>query len=216
MGYGIGTLPGYSIAVRFATLESCSRDGSASAAICHPDVYAYTRKYRDSFCFVTLNRGAATTIPEVATDLPDGEHTCVLTHRKFEVMDGKIHDLQLEERDAIVISHVGERVKGQTIIRAQLNGVHTQPGERIVVTGDCPELGNWDIAKAFPLEYINDSTWFGEIPFDESAGKLITYRYAIWRENQSPLRENLVPRRWFVASEGTVKWRDMWASGREC
>jgi cyclomaltodextrin glucanotransferase len=181
-----------------------------------PDVYCYARKYRDSICFVALNRGAAVTIPEVQTDLPDGEHTCVLTRRKYEVSNGKILDLQLEERDAIVLSHVGERVKGQTIVRAQLNGVQTQPGETIVVTGDCPELGNWDISKAFPLEYINSSTWFGEIPFDESAGKLITYRYALWRENQAPLRENLVPRRWFVASEGTVKWRDMWASGREC
>ncbi|HEY9848429.1 MAG TPA: alpha-amylase family glycosyl hydrolase [Leptolyngbyaceae cyanobacterium] len=180
-----------------------------------PDVYCYARKYNSSVCFVALNRGGATTIPEVTTCLPDGEHTCAITRRKFEVVDGKIHNLELEERDAIAISHVGERVKAQTIVRAQLNGVHTQPGERVVIMGDCPELGNWDIAKAFPLEYINNSTWFGEIPFEESAGTLITYKYAILREGTSPLRENLVPRRWYVASEGTVKWRDMWSSGRE-
>ncbi|MFB2837068.1 alpha-amylase family glycosyl hydrolase [Floridanema evergladense] len=180
-----------------------------------PDVYCYVRKYRDSICFVALNRGAATTVPEVLTDLPDGEHTCAVTRRKFQVVEGKLIDLPLETRDVIVISHVGERVKGQTIIRAQLNGVNTQPGEKIVVIGDCPELGNWDIAKGFPLEYINTNTWFGEIPFDESAGKLISYKYALLREGQSPLRENLVCRRWVVASEGTVKWRDMWASGRE-
>lgn len=180
-----------------------------------PDVYCYSRKYRDSVCFVALNRGAATTLTDVQTDLPDGEHTCVLSHCKYEVVNGKIAELNLEERGAIVFSHVGERVKGQTIVRAQLNGVHTQPGETIVITGDCPELGNWDIGKAFKLDYINNSTWFGEIPFDESAGKLITYKYALLREGTSPLRENLVPRRWFVASEGTVKWRDLWASGRE-
>lgn len=180
-----------------------------------PDVYCYARKYRDSVCFVALNRGVATTLPEVATSLPDGEHTCVLTRRKVEVVDGKIHDLHLEDRDALVLSHVGDRVRGQTIVRAQLNGVQTQPGETIVVTGDCPELGNWDISKAFPLEYINSSTWFGEIPFDESAGSLITYKYMVLREGAAPLRENIVPRRWFVASEGTVKWRDTWASGRE-
>ena len=179
------------------------------------DVYCYVRKYRDSICFVALNRGGATTLPEVMTCLPNGEHTCVVTRRKFEVVDGKIYNLELEERDAIVLSHVGERVKAQTIVRAQLNGVETQPGEWVVVIGDCPELGNWDIAKGFALEYINDSTWFGEIPFNESAGNLITYKYAILREGTSPLRENIVPRRWYVASEGTVKWRDMWASGRE-
>jgi cyclomaltodextrin glucanotransferase len=180
-----------------------------------PDVYCYARKYRDSICFVALNRGVATTLPEVVTCLPDGEHTCVLTRRKFEVVDGKIYNLHLEDRDALVLSHVGDRVKGQTIVRAQLNGVHTQPGEYIVVTGDCPELGNWDISKAYPLEYVNNSTWFGEIPFDESTGSLITYKYVLIREGTSPLRENIVPRRWFVASEGTVKWRDTWASGRE-
>ncbi|BCL36617.1 alpha-amylase family glycosyl hydrolase [Nostoc sp. MS1] len=180
-----------------------------------PDVYCYVRRYRSSVCFVALNRGEDVTIPEVQTDLPDGEHTCVLTRNKFEVVDGKIYNLELPERGAVIISHVGERVKAQTIVRAQLNGVHTQPGETIVVVGNCPELGNWDISKAYPLEYINSNTWFGEIPFNESAGKLISYKYALWREGQSPLRENVMTRRWVVAKEGTVKWRDTWATGRE-
>jgi cyclomaltodextrin glucanotransferase len=180
-----------------------------------PDVYCYSRRYRDSRCFVVLNRGEAVTLDAVETDLPDGEHTCVMTRNKYEVTDGKLHNLEIERRGVIVLSHVGERVKGQTIVRVQLNGVQTQPGEAIVVMGDCPELGNWDIAKAYPLEYINSNTWFAEIPFDESAGKLISYKYAMLREGQSPLRENLVSRRWVIASEGTVKWRDTWASGRE-
>ena len=180
-----------------------------------PDVFCYVRRYNGSRCFVALNRGYPLTIKEVDTELPDREHTCVLTGRKFEVKDGKIYNLELGEKEAIVISHVGERLKAQTIIRAQLNGVETNPGERIVVIGDCPELGNWDIKKAYPLEYINSNTWFAEIPFNESAGKLITYKYAILREGISPLRENLLARRWVIASEGTVKWRDTWASGRE-
>ncbi|NJM71235.1 MAG: cyclomaltodextrin glucanotransferase [Scytonema sp. RU_4_4] len=180
-----------------------------------PDVYCYVRRYRDSLCFVALNRGGAVTISEVETELPDGEHTCVMTRNKYEVKDGKIYDLQLEERGVIVLSHVGERVKGETIVRVQLNGVETQPGETIVVIGDCPELGNWDIGKAYPLEYINTNTWFAEIPFNESAGKLISYKYAMLREGRSPLRENLMNRRWVIAKEGTVKWRDTWASGRE-
>ncbi len=180
-----------------------------------PDIYCYVRRYRESCCFVAMNRGEAVTLDTVETELPNGEHTCILTRRKFEVQDGKLQNLQLEARDAIVLSHVGERVKGQTIVRVQLNSVETKPGEIVVVMGDCPELGNWDIAKAFPLEYINTSTWFGEIPFNESVGKLISYKYALWREGKSPLRENLVARRWVIANEGTVKWRDKWASGRE-
>lgn len=159
-----------------------------------------------------MNRGDAVTLETVDTELPDGEHTDILSRRKFEVKDGQLHNLELDAKDVMVISHVGERIKGQMIVRVQLNGVQTKPGETIVVTGDCPELGNWDIGKAYPLEYINTNTWFAEIPFNESAGTLITYKYAMWREDQSPLRENLVGRRWFLASEGTVKWRDTWAS----
>jgi len=180
-----------------------------------PDVYCYVRRYRDSVVFVAMNRGNSVTLEEVDTELPDGEHTEVLSRRKFEVKDGKLYNLELGLREVMIFSRVGERVKAKTMVRAQLNNVQTQPGEIIVVIGDCPELGNWDIGKGFPLEYINTNTWFGEIPFNESAGKLISYKYALLREGQSPLRENLVCRRWVLASEGTVKWRDKWASGRE-
>ncbi|MEG4989212.1 alpha-amylase family glycosyl hydrolase [Microcoleus sp. BR0-C5] len=181
-----------------------------------PDVYCYVRRYRDSVVFVAMNRGSSvTTIKEVDTELPDGEHTEVLSRRKFEVKDGMLYNLELGSQEVMIFSRVGERVKAKTIVRAQLNSVRTQPGERIVVIGDCPELGNWDISKGYPLEYINTNTWFGEIPFNESAGKLISYKYALLREGLSPLRENLVCRRWVLVSEGTVKWRDKWASGRE-
>lgn len=180
-----------------------------------PDVYCYVRRYRDSILFVAMNRGEATTIEAVDTELPAGDHTDILSRRKLEVQDGMLYNLELGAKEVIILSHVGERVKGKTIVRAQLNGVDTQPGERIAIIGDCPELGNWDIAKAYPLEYINQNTWFGEIPFDESAGKLIAYKYVLLREGTSPLRENLVCRRWVLAQEGTVKWRDRWSSGRE-
>ncbi|MEG4149570.1 alpha-amylase family glycosyl hydrolase [Microcoleus sp. Pol12B5] len=179
------------------------------------DVYCYVRRYRDSVVFVAMNRGNPVTIKEVDSELPDGEHTEVLSRRKFEVKDGRLYNLELGSREVMIFSRVGERVKAKTIVRAQLNSVRTQPGERIVVIGDCPELGNWDISKGYPLEYINTNTWFGEIPFNESAGKLISYKYALLREGLSPLRENLVCRRWVLVSEGTVKWRDKWASGRE-
>lgn len=183
-----------------------------------PDIYCYVRRYRGSRCFVALNRREAVTLEQVDTELPDREHTCVLSRRKFEVKDGKIYNLELGDREAIILSHVEERVRGQAIVRVQLNGLATQPGEAVVVTGDCPELGNWNIDNAYPLEYINSNTWFGEIPFNESAGKAIAYKYAIVYKNAEghdthiPLRENLVCRRWLVAEEGLVKWRDTWAA----
>lgn len=182
-----------------------------------PDIYAYVRHYRDSRCFVAMNRGEATTI-DVQTDLPDGEHTCILTRRKLEVREGMLHNLELGCKEAIVLSYVGERIKGKVVVRAQLNGLRTTVGQTVVVTGDCPELGYWDISQAYPLEYINPNTWFAEIPFEESAGKAIAYKYAIvYKDEQGnntglPTLENLVSRRWLLADEGTVKWRDTWAS----
>jgi cyclomaltodextrin glucanotransferase len=189
--------------------------GSQWSKYLTPNVYCYVRRYRDSVVFVAMNRGDTVTLEAVDTELPDGEHTDVLSRRKFEVKDGMLQDLELGAREVMIFSHVGERIKAKTIVRVQLNSVQTQPGERVAVIGDCPELGNWDLSKAYPLEYINTNTWFGEIPFDESAGKLISYKYVLLREGQSPLRENLVCRRWVLASEGTVKWRDKWATGRE-
>ncbi|MGG6296837.1 alpha-amylase family glycosyl hydrolase [Leptolyngbya sp. AN02str] len=192
--------------------------GSQWPKIVTSEVYSYVRRYRDFRCFVIINRSEETIkLEEVDTELPDREHTCVLTRRKFEVMDGKIYNLELEPKDAVVISHMGDRVQGQTIVRAQLNGLATQPGEAVVVIGDCPELGEWDIHKAYPLEYINSNTWFGEIPFNESAGKVIAYKYAVVYRDENgnvtrlPARENLVCRRWLLAQEGVVKWRDRWA-----
>ena len=116
------------------------------------------------------------------------------------------------------LGHAGPAVRAQTIVRAQLNGVRTKPGEIVVVSGDAPELGRWDVSKGFPLEYINANTWFGEIPFDETAGKPVAYKYAICRFDEhgvlteQPNRENIVCRRWVVAREGIVKWRDHWGA----
>ena len=176
------------------------------------DIYCYTRRYRDSRCFVAINKGLPTTIEVKNTDLEDGEYNCIISRRRFEVRDGAISSLYLGEKDVIVLSYIGDRVQGQTLVRVQLNGKATQLGESIVVTGDCPELGSWDINKSYVLEYINANTWFGEIPFNESAGQAITYKYALVRKNQAPIYENLVCRRWILARQGTLKWQDTWSN----
>lgn len=174
------------------------------------DIYCYTRSYRDSRCFVAMNRANKATI-DVNTNLADGEYRCMLTQRTWEVHNGKLSKLELNSKEIVVLSYIGDRVKGQTIARVQLNGIATQLGETVVVTGNCLELGNWDITKAYALEYINPNTWFGEIPFTVSAGKAIAYKYALWRENNSPLYENTISRRWILAESGTVKRQDVWA-----
>ncbi len=54
---------------------------------------------------------------------------------------------------------------------------------------------------------INPNTWFGEIPFTESSGKAIAYKYALWREKDLPLYEKTISRRWILAERGIVKLR---------
>ena len=175
-----------------------------------PDVFCYLRRYRDSRCLVAMNKGNQTTIDIENTELEDGEYNCIVTKRQFQVRGGKLLNLELRTKEPIILSYIGDRVKGKTIARVQLNGITTQPGETVVVTGDCPELGNWDIERAYALEYINANTWFGEIPFVESAGRAIAYKYALWRNNNTPLYENSSSRRWILAEQGTVKWQDVW------
>lgn len=185
--------------------------GSQVEKYIKPDLYCYLRRYRDSRCLVAMNQGNQTTIDVENTKLEDGEYNCILTKRQFQVRGSKLLNLELRSKEAIILSYIGDRVKGNTIARVQLNGIKTQPGETVVVTGDCPELGNWDIERAYALEYINANTWFGEIPFVESAGRAIAYKYALWRNHDLPLYENSSPRRWILAKQGTIKWHDVWS-----
>jgi cyclomaltodextrin glucanotransferase len=179
-----------------------------------PDVYCYVRRYRDSRCFVAMNRGGPTTIPEVATGLPDGTHKCILTGTEVEVKGGKLVNLALGPKQVLVLNLIGQKVQGQTVVRVQLNGVQTQPGQQVVILGDCPELGNWDITKALPLEFVNGNSWFGEVAFNESAGRLVHYKFAVVQEGgKAPIwRENITSRGRVVASAGLAKWRDGWDS----
>jgi cyclomaltodextrin glucanotransferase len=177
------------------------------------DVYCYLRRYRDSRCLICFNKSTLpNTISVQNTELLDGEYYCMLTKKRIEVINGNIESLELGPQEVLTFSYIGEKVKGTTVVRVQINGIQTTIGETIVVTGDCPELGNWDISRAYALEYINQNTWFGEIPFNESAGGAIAYKYALVKNNQEVVRENGAVRRWILASHGMAKWTDSWNS----
>lgn len=178
-----------------------------------PDTYAFVRRYGQARCFVIVNRGGPTTVERVDTELPDGKHTCVLSGRDFEVKGGAIVGLELGEKDAVVLPAPGKLASGRAIARIQLNGYRTLPGQVLAVTGDAPELGNWDESKAYRLEYIHENLWQAGIPFDESAGKPVAYKFLMIDENDGgriPLRENRTVRRRVVPAHGVAKWRDVW------
>ncbi|MEO0946686.1 MAG: alpha-amylase family glycosyl hydrolase [Cyanobacteria bacterium J06641_5] len=208
----------YRLVRRFSTLRRLNPAlavGSQQPLLVTPDVYCFERRYRDNICTVALNRGTTPTLLEpFNTNLPEGNHMCLLTRRRYEVYEGRLSDLQLGPGEAIAINYRGKPVIGNVVVRAQLNGIFTQPDERIAIVGDCPELGSWDLDRAYPMEYINPNTWFAEVPFTASAGKLITYKYVLLGKDR-PVRENLTARRWVLQESGTVKWRDTWSSGGE-
>jgi cyclomaltodextrin glucanotransferase len=106
----------------------------------------------------------------------------------------------------------GNEIEGKALAMILVNGAPTKPGDRLAVIGDCPELGCWDLERAIELECVNPNTWFGEIPFDPSAGQTVSYKYVIFPadQNAAPHRENRWVRRRLIPPEKCVKWRDQW------
>lgn len=178
-----------------------------------PDTYVYLRRYRSSRCLVFLNKGSARSLRVDHLEFPDGEHDCLLTGERITVAGGSA-ELALPENGARVFIHRGEGIEGKSVMRIQVNGSPTQPGDRLAIIGDASELGKWDLRSAVELECINANTWSGEIAFDESAGSAVGYKFVIFRadENLPPEREKRGVRRRLVPFEGTGKWRDHWDS----
>jgi cyclomaltodextrin glucanotransferase len=180
-------------------------------------IYAFTRRYRDSRVFTLLNQGEATTISVEQCDLPDGEHICLLSGASVRVEGGAIRLLPLPSMAARVLSVIGPVVEAPVVAKFQLNGFFTQPGQAVVVSGDVPELGDWDLRRAPRLEFVNADTWFNEIPFEASAGQPICFRFVvIWELAGDPhdgaRHENLLPRRFLLPPAGRVKLEHDWQS----
>jgi cyclomaltodextrin glucanotransferase len=187
--------------------------GSSWTKYLTPDVFCFSRRYRDSRCFVALNRGDTVALDKVLTDLPDATYTCALSGRDITIAGGEANGLELAPGEALVLSFEGSPSRGDAVTVFQVNGCPTTPGDMVAVIGNCPELGEWDVARAVPLEYINSGTWQAGLAFERTAGKQVTYKYMIVREDAglgSPRRENRTTRRRVVPETGTAKWRDIW------
>lgn len=185
--------------------------GSQIEKYINQDIFCFLRQYRDFRCLVCFNKsGQGQHIPLDNVGLINGEYFCSLTNTKVDVYNNSIENLYLPPQEVLIFNHIGEKVEGKIIVRVQVNGVQTSFGDAIAVTGDCPELGNWDESKIYVLEYINQNTWFGEISFNESAGKPVAFKYVIKKNNGEIIRENRSLRRWILASDGVAKWQDYW------
>ena len=188
------------------------QSGSHRKKYLTPDVYTYTRVYRGNCCLAAFNRGADTVIDLESVELPDGVYKDVLSDRAVTVKEGRIKGLRLDRDSSFILSYCGPaREKAGLEISFLLNGYCTPFGERVKVTGNCPELGNWDLEKAFPLEYINENMWLGQLPLKESAGKAIAYKFIIDRGDEGTLYENRPAHVRFLPAKGLVEQQHKWS-----
>jgi cyclomaltodextrin glucanotransferase len=175
--------------------------------------YVFLRRFRESRCLVIINHGPEREITLEHLEFPNGSYKCLLSGRAVDFKDGAA-TLALNENDALVMAVHTRSPKAETVIRIQVNGAPTQPGDRLAVIGDCPELGHWDLQRSFDLECVNSNTWFGEVPFNESSGRTIAYKYVIFPKNPGlqPQRELRLARRILVPPGKSAKWRDHWGA----
>ncbi len=142
-----------------------------------PDIYAYGRRHRDARCFADrLEFPRRSDVrPNITTDLPDDDYTCVLTgltRHRAPRRDRRAR--KAVASDALVLCRHGRAVRGGDAVahNFQINGCATTLGDTVAVIGDCPELGEWDTAKELSsLEYVNDNLWQTDVPFSTSLRK---------------------------------------------
>ena len=73
-----------------------------------------------------------------------------------------------------------------------------------------PELGEWDIARAVPLQFSNANLWAGLATFARSAGRRVLYKYAVIDQRGAVSREDRLPRCRAVPVQGGLEWADRW------
>jgi len=186
--------------------------GGQWSVLVEPDVYVFLRRYGHSVVLVALNRREAER--EVVLkdlDFPDGRHRCLLSGFVMEVKEGGA-TLPLAAREGMVFSVSPENSPlPRSVTHVQLNGAPVSSGDRVFISGDCPELGAWKLAEAVKMECVNSNLWFIDQKWTESIGKSVAYKYVIEKAagNSAPVRESRVVRRRNI-SEGIGKWRDVW------
>jgi cyclomaltodextrin glucanotransferase len=186
--------------------------GSHQQLYVSEDIYAFVRAYRDSYVLCILNKGVDAEITlQVPSQLGSGALVCELTGRSIDVRDGQIGLLTLQSGASHLFSCPGQRLTGTVVATFQLNGLETNPGQRIALSGDCEELGAWDLARSYGMEYVNLNTWICEVAFEVSAGRLINYKFVVLNDTTGAfLHENITPRRLLLPVGGRVKVDALW------
>ena len=174
-----------------------------------PDLLVFSRRYMGASMVVAMNKGGASEVHAADLPLANGTRECLLTGRAIEVSDGWA-TLSLEPGEVLVFERPTPAGNGRLHVEFQLNGLHTRFGEDVFLTGDCPELGEWDTSSPVRMEYVNGNTWCADVSFSPSCGESIAWKYLI-RSAHGIVREPILPRVGTLPEAGAIRIRDDWA-----
>jgi cyclomaltodextrin glucanotransferase len=179
-----------------------------------PDRWAFTRSWLGSHVLVAVNRSdRPAALGLVGVELPDGTYPDVLGGASIIVEEGAAR-VDVPPRGIVVYEVTRPIPSGKATVDLQLRGQRTDWGEQIYVTGDGPELGDWDVAKAVRLEYVHQNSWATTLTFDASAGRTVRYKFLLrsdddWRREAGGFHAREVPSA--PSADGSVPiWRDEW------
>lgn len=187
--------------------------GSHQQIYVSDDVYAFIRSYRDFHALCVLNKGASTHVKLQLGGRFTSDHlTCSLTGDTLRIQDDEL-SLDLPTGAAHLFSSPGQRVQGAVVATFQINGIETQPGQTLALTGDSPELGSWNLDHAYGMEYVNRNTWICEVAFTESVNQRIRFKYVLLNQDgTSAVREDILPRQLLLPGNGRAKVDSIWQS----
>jgi len=115
----------------------------------------------------------------------------------------------VQARSTLVLAarpcNAGEAVK----VDFTVNGFVTSTGQDLYVSGNVPELGNWDTSKAVKLNWVDSDTWSGPDFFTTSKGTSIQYKYFM-RQGSTVTWETGANRTYTVPSTGTGSRNENW------
>jgi cyclomaltodextrin glucanotransferase len=173
------------------------------------DRWVFTRAYLGSCAAVAVNRADHDAALDVSgLELEDGRHEDVLGGAAIEVHHGRAR-IALPPRSIAVFEQTRALPSGRALVEIQVHGVRTNPGEQVLVCGDARELGEWDVARAVPMEWIDHATWATTIAFDPSAGREIHYKFLL-HGGGARVRETGRGHHRRVPHSGLATWRDEW------
>ena len=94
----------------------------------------------------------------------------------------------------------------------KINGFETQPWQSLAFIGHCDELGNWDHANSYGMEFLNENTWIATVGFSPTQPKVINFKFIVHDSNGEPIVEYLINRKSVLPREGRIAIDCFWNS----